>query len=63
MGGQPARPATELELRFSADGDGTRVDLEHRYWERLGDEGLPVRDNYDRGWDAVLEPYAKTLDG
>ena len=25
---------TEVEVRFTPDGDGTRVDLEHRNWER-----------------------------
>ncbi len=53
----PARAATELELRFSADGDGTRVDLEHRHWERMGEEGTTVRDNYESGWDVVLAPF------
>jgi uncharacterized protein YndB with AHSA1/START domain len=57
----PAREATELELRFSADGDGTRVDLEHRYWERLGEESLSVRESYDSGWDTVLQPYVARL--
>jgi uncharacterized protein YndB with AHSA1/START domain len=30
--GRPPNP-TELELRFAAEGEGTRVDLEHRGWE------------------------------
>jgi uncharacterized protein YndB with AHSA1/START domain len=58
----PARAATELELRFTADGDGTRVDLEHRHWERLEDEARSVRDNYDAGWDVVLDAYAARLE-
>ena len=36
--------ATELEVRFTAEGDGTRVDLEHRGWEILADEGQETRD-------------------
>jgi uncharacterized protein YndB with AHSA1/START domain len=47
----PARPDTELEVSFSADGDATRVDLEHRGFERYGAEG---RASYDEGWDNVL---------
>lgn len=47
----PARPAAEVEVRFSADGDATRVDLEHRGWEKCGPED---RANYDSGWDFVL---------
>jgi len=53
----PGRPATEIEVRFAADGEGTRVDLEHRHWERLGGEGQSTRDSYDGGWDTVLAPY------
>ena len=47
----PARPNTELEVSFSAEGDGTRVELEHRGWEKYGPEG---RASYDTGWDKVL---------
>jgi uncharacterized protein YndB with AHSA1/START domain len=51
----PGAPApTEIEVRFSAVEGGTRVDLEHRGWERLGDAGQESRDNYDRGWPRVL---------
>ena len=31
--------ATELEVSFSPEGDGTRVDLEHRGWEIFADGG------------------------
>ena len=35
----PEAPApTEIEVRFIADGDATRVEVEHRGWERLGME-------------------------
>jgi uncharacterized protein YndB with AHSA1/START domain len=57
----PGRTATELAVRFSADGDGTRVDLEHRHWERLGAEGRSVRERYESGWDVVLAPYTARL--
>ena len=51
----PDRPAaTEVEVRFHANGAGTRLELEHRAWERLGEEGPRVRENYQTGWDAVL---------
>jgi len=29
-------PPTEVEVRFVPDGEGTRVELEHRGWERVG---------------------------
>jgi Activator of Hsp90 ATPase homolog 1-like protein len=48
---------TEVEVRFLPEGDGTRVELEHRGWERLA-EGAEKRANYDTGWDFVLGKYA-----
>ena len=46
--------ATEVEVRFSPEEDGTRVDLEHRGWERAGARGRDQRNNYDGGWNRVL---------
>ncbi len=55
----PTRPAnTEVEVCFSAVDDGTRVDLEHRGWERWGERALEGRADYDSGWDVVLGRYA-----
>lgn len=48
---------TELEVRFTPDGDGTRFELIHRGWERYGETAEARRDNYDTGWDRVLECY------
>ena len=50
---------TEVEIRFSADGDATRVDLEHRNWEIYGDEAPAARDGYASGWPGVLARYAE----
>ncbi len=44
-------------MRFAADGEGTRVDLEHRGWERLGDIASEAREGYESGWPGVLELY------
>ncbi len=52
-GGTPAE-ATELEVRFAPEGDGTRVDLEHRGWEILGEQATDTRSQYDGGWIGVL---------
>jgi uncharacterized protein YndB with AHSA1/START domain len=52
-------PPTEVEVRFVADGAATRVELEHRGWERLGDDGGPARESYDNGWVLTLERYAE----
>jgi len=53
------KPSTELEVRFSPDGDGTRVELEHRGWERYGDEAAESYDSYNGGWDTVLGRYVQ----
>ena len=53
--GQPADPATEVELRFSAVSETrSRVVLIHRNWQRLGDRAETVRGRYADGWDLVL---------
>ena len=54
------RPApTAVEVRFRAVDPGhTRVELEHRGWERLVDAGPQVRAGYQDGWPRVLDAYA-----
>ncbi len=55
----PDAPApTEIEVRFTPEGAATRLDLEHRYWERLGETAHEARASYDGGWDHVLTRYA-----
>jgi Activator of Hsp90 ATPase homolog 1-like protein len=55
----PERGPTELEVRFKPEGDGTRVDLEHRGWDEIGD--TQGRAGYDTGWDFVLGHYVESL--
>jgi len=45
---------TEVEVRLAPEGGGTRVDLEHRGWERAGKDADKVRHNYNEGWGYVL---------
>jgi uncharacterized protein YndB with AHSA1/START domain len=52
---------TEVEVRFLPEGGGTRVELEHRGWERVAEAGIEKRDNYDTGWDFVLGKYVDRL--
>jgi uncharacterized protein YndB with AHSA1/START domain len=55
--------ATELEVRFAAEGERTRVDLEHRGWEVYAAEADEAQQSYDCGWDAVLGHYERKLNG
>jgi uncharacterized protein YndB with AHSA1/START domain len=61
--GSDASEATELEVRFAAEGDGARVELEHRGWERFGDKAAEHRSRYDSGWPAVLAEYETAANG
>ncbi len=57
----PGEGVTEVELRFAAVGDATRVDLEHRGWETLGDRASTTRDAYSNGWLTVLDRYIAAI--
>jgi hypothetical protein len=52
--------ASEVEVRFVAEAAGTRVELEHRNFERMGEtEGETMRKGVDGGWPGMLELFAK----
>jgi uncharacterized protein YndB with AHSA1/START domain len=56
----PDRPQpTEIELRFEPVAGGTKVTLEHRGWETLGDVAMEARESYETGWPPVLELFAR----
>jgi uncharacterized protein YndB with AHSA1/START domain len=48
--------ATLVEVRFIAEGTGTRVELDHSGWE-LEPKARATRDGYDGGWNFVLGQY------
>jgi uncharacterized protein YndB with AHSA1/START domain len=57
-----ARTPTEVEVRFIVEApDRTRVDLEHRGWERIGERARLGRESYAgaRGWTQVLGEYVQ----
>ena len=54
----PGVMGTEVEVRFTPDDAHTRVELEHRGWERVAEHDPEKRDNYDTGWEFVLGTYA-----
>lgn len=50
---------TEVDVTFEATDDGTVISLEHRNWERLGQPGIELREQYNDGWDPVMALYEK----
>jgi len=53
--------SSEVEVRFTAEAGGrTRVDLEHRNFERMGAvAGEKMRKDVDGGWPHLLDLYAQ----
>jgi uncharacterized protein YndB with AHSA1/START domain len=56
---------TEVEVRFTPDGDGTRVELEHRMIERMGEQAQAAHTAVDApgGWTGILEAFRNSVDG
>jgi uncharacterized protein YndB with AHSA1/START domain len=52
---------SEVEVRFVAEAEGlTRVEVEHRNFERMGAaEGETMRNGVEGGWPTILELFAK----
>jgi len=50
--------STEVEVRFVPFDGCTRVELEHRGWERLGELANTARIDYDQGWLAGPHPLS-----
>ena len=60
--GRDRADATEVEIRFLAQGAGTiRVEIEHRGWERLGPSGQPWRDRNQANWQTLLPHFIKAV--
>ena len=57
---------TEVEVTFTAlDATTTRVDLEHRLLENMGEtaEGARARFDSPNGWGAIMQNYADVVGG
>jgi hypothetical protein len=50
-------------VRFSPEGAGsTRVELEHRNFERMGEAGgEKMRNDVNNGWPTLMELFAKEV--
>ncbi|MGA0599777.1 SRPBCC family protein [Caulobacter sp. KR2-114] len=56
---------TEVDVRFTAVGEGrTRVDLEHRHLERLGEGAEQARATFEspNGWGKILDQYKAVVE-
>jgi uncharacterized protein YndB with AHSA1/START domain len=55
---------TEVEVTFRPEGGRTRVELEHRHLERMGDGAGGARASFDSdgGWGALLRAFADLAD-
>jgi uncharacterized protein YndB with AHSA1/START domain len=61
--GRGEETAQEVEITFTSLGDdGTRVDVRHWGWEKLGDRLDETIGSYNEGWDMVLGRYAATAE-
>ena len=61
LGGDRA-DATEVEIHFrSLDPATTRVEIEHRGWERLGQAGQEWRERNQAGWHSLLPHYQAAI--
>ncbi len=54
--------ATEVEIRFLGEGAGTRVEIEHRGWERLGTAGTEWRERNISGWQTLLPHFITSIE-
>jgi uncharacterized protein YndB with AHSA1/START domain len=53
--------ATEVEIRFDEVSVGTRVEIEHRGWDRLGASAIPRREGNLGGWASLLPHYREAI--
>jgi uncharacterized protein YndB with AHSA1/START domain len=56
--------ATDVEIRFMGiDASRTRIEIEHRGWERLGTSGREWRDRNRGGWSTLLPHFTAAASG
>lgn len=59
--GREREAATEVEIRFVPRGEAiTRIEIEHRGWERLTDGG-ELRDRNQIGWKTLVPHFVEAI--
>ncbi len=61
--GRPEATAQQLEVTFTAQGNETLVQVEHRGWQALLERAAEARSGYDGGWPKVLASFQAALAG
>lgn len=56
--GREPETAQQVEVRFVPVSGGTRLELTHTGWERLGNQARQARRSYPLGWTYVLNVWA-----
>ena len=58
----PDMPRTEVEIRLTAEGESTRVNLVHRGWDQFDGEMIQqIRDGLAGGWSSYVLPALKRV--
>jgi len=59
--GRDRAAATEVSIEFVPQGDSTRIDIEHRGWERFGADAAVWRERNQTGWDTVIPHFQSAV--
>ena len=61
--GKSEEASQRIEVTFAPAGSGTRVELVHSGWEKLGEKAAATRESYDKGWATVfVEGFGRYAD-
>ena len=61
--GRDRADATEVEIRFVPHGTAaTRIEIEHRGWERLGSSAETWRDRNRMGWQSLIPHFLAAVE-
>lgn len=54
--------ATVVDIRFTPAKAGTRIEITHTGWERLGTDGPTWRNRNQQGWTTLLPHFARAAE-